>query len=105
VDFAARPDNGNVILSAEGECSSPEEAQKVATTLQFLRGVLQGALTDPKATLHMPPASASAAAQLLKAASITTTAERVRLLVTMTPDMLKAAAPAPPPASAAPSGR
>lgn len=101
VDFAARPDNGNVILSAEGECSSPEEAQKVATTLQFLRGVLQGALADPKAATHMSPASASATAQLLKAANITTTAERVRLLVTMTPDMLNLNAAAP----AAPSGR
>jgi hypothetical protein len=96
LDFAAQPDNGNVILSAEGECSSPEEAQKVATTLQFLRGVLQSALADPKAAAHMSPASASATAQLLKAASITATAERVRLLVTMTPDMLNAAAHAAP---------
>jgi hypothetical protein len=92
LDFAARPDGGDVILSAEGECSNPQDAQKVASTLEFLRGLLQSALTDPKATIHMPPASASAAAQLLKAASVTTTAERVRLLVTLTPDMLDVAA-------------
>jgi hypothetical protein len=101
VDFAAQPDGGDVILSAEGECDSPEEAQKVATAIEFLRGVLRSALTDPKAAMQMSPAGASATERLLKAASITTTAERVRLLVTMTPDMLDVAAPG----TAAPSGR
>ena len=95
LDFAARPDGGDVIVSAEGECSNPQDAQKVAGTLEFLRGLLQSALTDSKATIHMAPASAAAAARLLKAASVTTTAERVRLLVTLTPDMLDFVAPTP----------
>jgi hypothetical protein len=99
MDFAVRPDGGDVILSAEGECGSLEEAQKVASTLEFLRGLLRSALADPKANLQMSPASISASAQLLKAASITATADRVRLLVTVTPDMFSAAAPP------APSGR
>jgi hypothetical protein len=94
LDFAARPDGGDVILSAEGECGSPEEAQKVAATLELLRGVLRSAIADPKAAIRMSPASASATERILKAASVTTTAERVRLLVTMTPDMLDVAAPA-----------
>lgn len=96
MDFAARPDGGDVILSAEGECSSLEEAQKVASTLEFLRGLLRSALADPKANLQMSPSSISASAQLLKAASITATADRVRLLVTVTPDMFSAATPAVP---------
>lgn len=99
LDFAARPDDGDVVLSAEAECNSPEDAQKVATTLELLRGVLRSAVADPKPAMHMSPAGAATTERLLKAASVTTTAERVRLLVTMTPDMLNAAAPA------APSGR
>ena len=94
MDFAARPDGGDVILSAEGECGSLEEAQKVASTLEFLRSLLRSALADPKAAIQMSPASISASEQLLKAASITATADRVRLLVTVTPDMLDVAAPA-----------
>lgn len=96
MDFAARPDGGNIILSAEGECGSLEEAQKVASTLEFLRSLLGSALADPKAALQMSPASVSAYAQLLKAAIITATADRVRLLVTVTPGMLDVAAPAAP---------
>jgi hypothetical protein len=94
MDFAARPDGGDVILSAEGECGSLEEAQKVASTLEFLRSLLRSALADPKAAIQMSPAGLSASEQLLKAASITATADRVRLLVTVTPDMLSATAPA-----------
>ncbi len=96
LDFAARPDGGDVILSAEGECRSPEEAQKVATGLELLRSVLRSALADPKAAMHMSPASASATARVLQAATVTTTAERVRLLVTMTPDMLDIGVPVGP---------
>ena len=96
LDFAARPDGGTLVLSAEGECGSPEAAQKVATTLELLRNMLQGAVADPKAASRMPAASTSAIERLLKAASVSTTAERVRLLVTMTPDMLNVAAPAVP---------
>jgi hypothetical protein len=96
LDFAAQPDNGDVILSAEGECDSPEDAQKVATAVEFLRGVMRSALDDPKTAAHISPASASATESLLKAANVTTAAERVRLLVTVTPDMLDAAAPAAP---------
>jgi hypothetical protein len=95
LDFAVRPDGGDVVLSAEGECGNPQDAQNVAGALEFLRGLVQSGLTDPKATIHMSPASASVAARLLKAASVTTTAERVRLLVTLTPDMLALGA-APP---------
>jgi hypothetical protein len=96
LDFAARPDNGAVVLSAEGECDSAQDAQKVASAVEFLRGVLRSAVADPKASLHMSPTGAAATERLLKAASVTTTAERVRLLVTMTPDMLDTAAPAAP---------
>lgn len=99
LDVAARPDGDNLILSAEGECGTPDQAQKVASTLELLRAVVEGALANPNSSMRLPADSAATAERLLKAASITSTADRVRLLITVTSDMLHlpgAAAPAPP---------
>jgi hypothetical protein len=96
LNFAARPENGDVILSAEGECDTADQAQKVASALEFLRGALRGGLGDPKARGRMPASSAAAAERLLGAASVTTAGERVRLLVTVTPDLLGASVPPAP---------
>jgi hypothetical protein len=93
LDFAAQPDGDNVILSAEAECAGPEDAQRVATALELLRTVLSGA-ANPKGATQASVASAAAMQQLLKGASVATTAERVRLLITVTPDMIKLASSA-----------
>lgn len=89
VDFAARPDGESVILSAEAECGSPEDALKVATALELLRTVIQGAIVNQKGGTQVPAENVAQAMRLLKAANITTAAERVRLLITLTPDMIK----------------
>jgi hypothetical protein len=94
LDFAAQPDGDNAILSAEAECGSPEDAQRVATALELLRTVILGGIANPKGATQAQAASAAAAQGLLKAASVTTTAERVRLLITVTPDMIKLASSA-----------
>jgi hypothetical protein len=69
----------------------------MATTFSFLLNMAQGAIANQKSKTQLPAASAAAIEQLLKGASVTATAERVRLLLTVTPDIL-AAIPAAAPA-------
>jgi hypothetical protein len=95
ISLAARPDGDQIVLSIEGECKRPEDAQGVANALQFLRTILRGAMSDPKSRGQMPAQSAAAAQKLLETINITTDAERVRLLVSLTPDLLRLAT-APP---------
>jgi hypothetical protein len=90
VNFAARPDGGTVLLSAEGECSDAEAAKKIASSLEFVRGMVHGGLADPKSRGQMKPDTAAAADRLLQAVRVTTDAERVRMLLTVTPDMINA---------------
>jgi hypothetical protein len=97
LSLAARPEGDHVLLSVEGECDSLEKAQELANALEFLRSLARGALADPKARGQMPAATAEAVSQLFQAAVITTDVSRVRVLVTVTPGMLGAAA--------APAGR
>jgi len=97
VSLAARPDGETVLLSAEGECDRAEEAQKVASALDLLRNIFRGAMADPKARGQMPAESAAATSKLLEGMKITTESTRVRLLVSLTPDMLRL--PAAPPAA------
>ena len=89
ISLAARPDGEQVFLSAEGECDNPQGAQRVAGTLELLRGILRGALADPKARGQMPPESAAAAGKLLENMKITTEEMRARVLVAVTPEMLR----------------
>jgi hypothetical protein len=91
ISLAARPDGDQIVLSMEGECKRPEDAQGVANALQFLRTILRGAMSDPKTRGQMPAQSAAAAQKLLETIKITTDAERVRLLVSLTPELLQLA--------------
>jgi len=104
ISLAARPDDEQVILSAEGECDGAENAQKVATALEFLRSLLSGGLSDPKARGRMPAETAVAASRLLQAAKISNDADRVRLLLAVTPDMVGALGSSTP-ATSNPSSR
>jgi hypothetical protein len=101
VDFAAQPDGDNVVLSAEAECGTPEDAQKVATAIDLVRTMIQGAIAGSKGNTQMSPENVAAAERAMKMASVTPVADRVRLLVTVTPDMIKSlsAASQPPPAA------
>jgi hypothetical protein len=90
VSLAARPDASQVIFSIEGECDGPEQAQKVASALDFFRVLLQSMMSDPKARGQMSDAAAASASRLLKSISITNDGGRVRLLAVVTPDMIPA---------------
>jgi hypothetical protein len=103
VDLAARPDGRALLLSAEGECSSPGEAQKIASSLELVRGMLHGGLSDPKSRGQMPAETAAEANRLLQAIRVSTEGERVRLLLTVTPEMLGTLKSPNPGASAAPA--
>ena len=93
VNLAARPDGDRVLLSAEGLCDSPEQARQMATTLEFLRGLLRGMLADPQGRGQLPAETAQAISQMFQAAQISTEASRVRLLVSVDTAMLGGAAP------------
>jgi hypothetical protein len=85
VNLAARPEGDQVLLSAEGECDSPERAKQMATMLELMRGFLGGALADPKARGGLPAETAEAITRIFQAAQISTDASRVRLLVSLDP--------------------
>ena len=89
MSFAARPEGDQIYLSVEGECDTPAQAQSVAGGAQLVRTLLQGVLADPKARGNLPPDKAAALGKLLDAANVTTEGPRVRLLVTITPDLLQ----------------
>jgi hypothetical protein len=94
VNLAARPDGEKVLLSAEGSCDTPEEATQLASTLQLLRGLMQGMMKDPKSLGGAPPEAVQLVSQMLQTAQISSDAARVRLLLSM--DTAALAAPAPP---------
>jgi hypothetical protein len=54
--------------------------------------MVHGGLADPKSRGQMKPETAAAADRLLQAVLVTTEAERVRMLLTVTQDMLSAPA-------------
>jgi hypothetical protein len=83
VNLAARPDGNNVLLSAEGSCDTPDQAQQIASTLELLRGLMRGVLSDPKNRGNMPPEAAQAVTQMLQTAQVSADAARVRLLVSL----------------------
>ena len=89
VTLAAQPDGEQVLLSAEGEYDGPENAQKVAAALEFLRAMLSGGLANPDAR-GITPETAAAANRILEAAKISNEASRVRLLLVVTPEIVGA---------------
>jgi hypothetical protein len=89
IGVAAQPDGESVILSAEGETDQPAQAQQLASTLEVFRGIMRGAMSDPQKSGQIPAESAAAFQKLLDGIKITTETSRVRLLVTLTPEMMR----------------
>jgi len=103
VSLAVQPDGGNVLLSAEGECDKAEQAQGIAGTLELLRAVARGAIADPKSRGQIPADSVVAAGKLLDSLKITTDSTHVRLMMSLTPDLLRFPRPTAPVAPLAPA--
>ena len=89
ITLAARPEGENLRVSAEGECLTNSDARQLQSALETLRMFGQAGLESPKARQSMDPATFGVLETLLKTADVKATAERVRILVEITPDILK----------------
>lgn len=94
INLAFKPDGNQMLISAEGECENPPQAQKIATALDLLRNVLPAGLADPKMRGRVSAENAALMARMIQAAGISTDGERVRLLLTVTPEMVGSSPPA-----------
>ncbi len=89
VSLAARPEGDDVRVSVEGECSTPTDARQLQAALEFLRMFGRAGLASPKARQSMDPATYAVLQTVLQTADVTAEGERVRVLVELTPDILK----------------
>jgi hypothetical protein len=89
VTLAARPEGENLRVSLEGECRTDSDARQLQSALETLRVLGQAGLESPKTRQSMDPATFSVVETLLKTADITESADRVRIQVELTPDILK----------------
>jgi hypothetical protein len=94
IDLAFKPNGNQMLISAEGECENSLQAQKLAAALDLLRTVLPAGLADPKMRGPISAENAALLARLIRAAGISTDGERVRLLLTVTPEMVGSSVPA-----------
>lgn len=93
MNIAIKPDAQQLLISLEGECDSPQQAQNLSASLDFLRTILPAGLAGGKTHGQMSAENAALAARLAEAAEITTSDNRVRLLVSVSPGMLGGSAP------------
>jgi hypothetical protein len=93
VTLAARPEGENLRVSLEGECRTDSDARQLQSALETLRVLGQAGLESPKTRQSMDPATFSVVETLLKTADITESGDRVRILVELTPDILKLSGP------------
>jgi len=88
IDLAIKPDGEQLLISLEGECDNSQQAQNLSAGLDFLRTILPAGLAGGKAHGQMSAENAALVARLAQAAEITTNENRVRLLVSVSPDMI-----------------
>lgn len=94
IDLAIKPDGEQLLLiSLEGECDDSQQAQSLSASLDFLRTILHAELTGSKAHGPMSAENAALVARLAEATEITTNNDRVRLLLSVSPDMIDGSAP------------
>jgi hypothetical protein len=89
ITLAARPEGDNLRVSLEGECDNSSDAVQLQSALELLRMFGRAGLDSPKTRQSMDPATVASLQTLLGGAEVTQTAERVRILVELTPDILK----------------
>jgi hypothetical protein len=89
VTLAARPEGNNLRISLEGECDNSTDAIQIKSTLELLRMFGLAGIDNPKTRQSMDPAAFTLLQNLLSGAEVTQAAERVRILVEVTPDIFK----------------
>jgi hypothetical protein len=93
IDMAIKPDGEQLLVSAEGACDDALQAQNLsASLLVLLRAILPAGLAT-KLRGQMSADNAALAARLAQATEITTNNDRVRLLVSISPDMIGGSTP------------
>jgi hypothetical protein len=96
VTLAARPEGDNLRISLEGECDTTTNAMQLKAALEILRMFGRAGLESPKTRQSMDPASLTTLQNLLSSAEVTQAAERVRILIELTPDIFKLSQPRKP---------
>jgi hypothetical protein len=93
ITLAARPEGDNLRISLEGECDNNTDALQLKSALEILRMFGRAGLDSPKTRQSMDPAALAMLQTLLTNAEVTQAAERVRILVEITPDVWKLSSP------------
>jgi hypothetical protein len=91
IALAASPEGANLRISLEGECDNSTDALQLRSALEILRMFGRAGLESPKTSQSMNPATLALLQTLLSTAEVTQSAERVRILVELTPDIFKLA--------------
>jgi hypothetical protein len=89
ITLAARPEGDDLRVSLEGECDSSTDALEIKSALELLRLFGHAGLESPKTRQSMDPAALAVLQTVLSNAEVTQAAERVRILVELTPDIFK----------------
>ncbi|MBZ5645288.1 MAG: hypothetical protein LAO19_21215, partial [Acidobacteriia bacterium] len=89
ITLAARPEGNDLRVSLEGECLSAMDARQLQAALELFRLIGSAGLASSKTRQSMDPATLSVLETMLKSADVSASAERVRILVELTPDILK----------------
>jgi hypothetical protein len=89
ITLAARPEGDNVRVSLEGECGNDTDARQLQSTLEVLRMLGRAGLDSPKTRQSTDPNGVATLQTLLNSAEITQSAQRVRILLEVTPDVFK----------------
>ncbi len=93
ITLAARTEGDHLRLAVEGECDTLESARQLAGTLDALRVLGQGLLADPKTRQRLGPDDVSRLETLLGAVGVSRDEQRVRVLLELTPEMIRAMTP------------
>jgi hypothetical protein len=96
ITLAARPEGDNLRVSLEGECDNSTDALQLKSALELLRMFGRAGLESPKTRQSMDPAALAMLETLLGSAEVTQAAERVRILVEITPDVWHLSGPPKP---------
>ena len=93
ITLAARPEGDNVRVSLEGECDNDTDARQLQSTLELLRMLGRAGLESPKTRQSMDAGGLATLQTMLNSAEIMQSAQRVRILLEVTPDVFKLSQP------------
>ncbi len=94
--LAARLEGDRLRVVAEGECDTPDSARQLEGTLDGLRSLGQALLADSKTRQKLGPEDVGKLETLLRMVEFSRDAQRVRVMLELTPEMLKAMSPKKP---------